>query len=58
MLLYITLSVQVHTLPADASQGEVMNVVRNLNENSSIDGILIQLPVSIKYSFYMYALIL
>ena len=34
-----------HTLPADASQEEVENLVRRLNEDPLVNGILVQLPL-------------
>jgi methylenetetrahydrofolate dehydrogenase (NADP+) / methenyltetrahydrofolate cyclohydrolase len=38
------LSVQ-HTLPAEASEGEVLGLVEKLNHDQSIHGILVQLPL-------------
>jgi methylenetetrahydrofolate dehydrogenase (NADP+)/methenyltetrahydrofolate cyclohydrolase len=35
----------VHRLPADASQGKVVELVRRLNEDKAVDGILVQLPL-------------
>lgn len=34
-----------HELPADISQDELLAVVRSLNENDDVDGILVQLPL-------------
>lgn len=34
-----------HKLPADVSENDLVNVVRNLNNDEDIDGILIQLPL-------------
>jgi methylenetetrahydrofolate dehydrogenase (NADP+)/methenyltetrahydrofolate cyclohydrolase len=34
-----------HTLSADASEDDVVQVIKNLNQNPAIDGILLQLPV-------------
>lgn len=34
-----------HDLPADISQAELLNIVRDLNANSDVDGILVQLPL-------------
>lgn len=34
-----------HRLPADATQDEVENIVRALNADESVDGILVQLPL-------------
>ena len=34
-----------HTLPADASQSEVEDLVRQLNADPEVDGILVQLPL-------------
>ncbi len=36
---------QVHRLPASASQAEVLAVVERLNQDDTIDGILVQLPL-------------
>ena len=33
-----------HELPADASQEEVLNLIRSLNEDSAVHGILVQFP--------------
>ena len=35
----------VHRLPADASQAAVVELVRRLNADASVDGILVQLPL-------------
>jgi methylenetetrahydrofolate dehydrogenase (NADP+)/methenyltetrahydrofolate cyclohydrolase len=35
----------VHRLPADASQASVVELVRRLNADSDVDGILVQLPL-------------
>jgi methylenetetrahydrofolate dehydrogenase (NADP+)/methenyltetrahydrofolate cyclohydrolase len=34
-----------HRLPADATQGELLALVRQLNEDDRVDGILVQLPL-------------
>ena len=34
-----------YDLPGDASQGDVINLVRELNANPDVDGILVQLPL-------------
>ena len=34
-----------HRLPADASEAEVLDVVRRLNTDDAVDGILVQLPL-------------
>ena len=34
-----------HTLPADASQEEVLRLIRELNEDPTVHGILVQLPL-------------
>jgi len=34
-----------HDLPANASQGEVTGLIRTLNNDSAVDGILLQLPL-------------
>lgn len=34
-----------HKLPADASQDEILQLVRNLNDDSKITGILVQMPL-------------
>ena len=36
---------QVHRLPADASQAELLDVVRSLNADNQVHGILVQLPL-------------
>lgn len=36
---------QVHELPSDTAQGQLLHLIQELNENPNIDGILVQLPL-------------
>ena len=42
---YVGFESTVHKLPAETSENEVLELIKSINENEEIDGLIVQLPV-------------
>ncbi len=50
---YVGIASEIIKLPADATQDELMNIINELNSDTSINGILVQLPLPVHINQYI-----